>query len=123
MKNNAMKPTRRHWLATAAASALTLTAGVAWAAPPVVEVIAYAHPPVQSALKPLRDWLALQGNKLRVVEIDMESPAAEARLKAVGLKGHIPMSSSWTGATSTPGPTAVRSNSSAFRPGLAHRPA
>ena len=27
----------------------------------------------------------------RVVEIDMESPAAEARLKAVGLKGHIPI--------------------------------
>jgi hypothetical protein len=91
MQGNAIKLTRRHWLATAAASALTLTGGVAWAAPPVVEVIAYAHPPVQSALKPLRDWLAQQGNKLRVVEIDMESPAAEARLKAVGLKGHVPI--------------------------------
>lgn len=91
MKSNTMKLIRRHWLATAAASALALTAGVAWAAPPVVEVVAYAHPPVQSALKPLRDWLAQQGSKLRVVEIDMESPAAEARLKAVGLKGHIPI--------------------------------
>jgi len=78
-------------MAAAAASTLTLTLGVAWAAPPVVEIVAYAHPPVQSALKPLRDWLAQQGGKLRVVEMDMESLAGEARLKAVGLKGHIPI--------------------------------
>ncbi len=82
---------RRTWLAATAASCLTLGVNIAWAAPPVVEVIAFAHPPVQSALEPLRDWLALQGAKLRVVEIDMDSPQAERRLQAVGLKGHIPI--------------------------------
>ena len=50
-----------------------------------------AHPPVQSALKPLRDWLAQQGDKLRVVEIDAESAEGEQRLQAAGLKGHIPI--------------------------------
>lgn len=62
-----------------------------WAAAPVVEVIAYAHPPVQSALKPLRDSLARQGTNVRVAEIDMDTPQAERRLQAVGLKGHIPV--------------------------------
>jgi hypothetical protein len=80
---------RRHWLV--AAAALTLWAGAAHAAPPVVEIVAFAHPPVQSALKPLRDWLARQGAKLKVVEIDMETPAGERRLQAVGLKGHVPV--------------------------------
>jgi hypothetical protein len=46
---------------------------------------------VQSALKPLRDWLATQGKKIRLTEIDMESPEAEKRLAAIGLKGHIPI--------------------------------
>jgi len=50
-----------------------------------------AHPPVQSALKPLRDWLAQQGDKLKVVEIDAESPQGEKRLAAVGLAGHVPI--------------------------------
>jgi hypothetical protein len=62
-----------------------------WAAPPTVEIIAFAHPPVQAALKPLRDWLSSQGNSVRVVEIDMESPAADKRLKGLGLKGHLPI--------------------------------
>jgi len=74
-----------------AVAAASLTIGAAWAAQPVVEIIAFAHPPVQSALKPLRDWLASQGSKLRIVEIDMESPEAEKRLAAIGLKGHIPI--------------------------------
>lgn len=86
-----MKLNRRILLAHAAAATLSLTTGAAWAAAPVVEIIAFAHPPVQSALQPLRDWLASQGSKLRVVEIDMESAAAEKRLKAIGLKGHIPI--------------------------------
>jgi hypothetical protein len=88
-----MTPSRRTWLAAAAASllSLNLAQGGAKAAMPVVEVIAFAHPPVQSALKPLRDWLALHGEKLRVMEIDMASPQAERRLQAVGLKGHIPI--------------------------------
>jgi hypothetical protein len=63
----------------------------AWAAPPTVEIIAFAHPPVQAALKPLRDWLSSQGSSVRVVEIDMDSPAAEKRLQALGLKGHLPI--------------------------------
>ena len=58
---------------------------------PTVEIIAMAHPPVQMALKPLRDWLATMGAKLRVVEIDAETPEGELRLKAMGLTGHIPI--------------------------------
>jgi hypothetical protein len=57
----------------------------------VVEVIAFGHPPVQSALRPLRDWLARQGSKLRVAETDMESPEVARRLQAVGLQGHVPI--------------------------------
>jgi hypothetical protein len=71
--------------------ATLLSAHLSWAAQPVVEIIALAHPPVQSALKPLRDWLATQGKAFRVTEIDMESPEAEKRLAVVGLKGHIPI--------------------------------
>jgi hypothetical protein len=83
---------RRRWLATlAAASASLLLAPAAHAAPPVVEIIAFAHPPVQSALKPLRDWLAAQGGRLKVIEIDMETPAGEKRLQAVGVTGHVPV--------------------------------
>jgi len=65
--------------------------GAAWAAQPVVEIIAFAHPPVQSALKPLRDWLASQGKHARVVEIDMDTPAGEKRAAAVGVTGHAPI--------------------------------
>jgi hypothetical protein len=82
---------RRTWLTTAAAGLTLMTLSPVWAAAPVVEVIAFAHPPVQAALKPLRDWLAQQGPKLKVVEIDMESAAAQRRLQAIGLKGHIPV--------------------------------
>jgi len=83
---------RRRWLATlAAAGASVLLAHAAHAAQPVVEIIAFAHPPVHSALKPLREWLATQGTRLKVVEIDMETPAGEKRLKAVGVTGHVPV--------------------------------
>ena len=75
------------WMALAPA----LHASTAWAAPPMVEIMAFAHPPVQAALKPLRDWLASQGGRVRVVEINIESPAAETRLQALGLKGHVPI--------------------------------
>jgi len=82
---------RRTLLNLLATSTLASAAASAWAAQPVVEIIAFDHPPVRSALKPLRDWLATQGGKLRVVEIDMESAAAAKRLQAVGLTGHIPV--------------------------------
>ena len=74
-----------------AAGASLLLASTAHAAPPMVEIIAFAHPPVQSALKPLRDWLATQGGKLKVIETDMETPAGEKRLLAIGVKGHVPV--------------------------------
>ena len=83
--------TRRNFLAALAASALTLAAGNALAAPPTVEIVAMAHPPVKMALAPLRNWLAAQGGKLKVVEVDVESPPGEKRLQSVGLDGHIPI--------------------------------
>ncbi|NMM12093.1 MAG: M15 family metallopeptidase [Rhodoferax sp.] len=86
-----MNLNRRRLLTASAIAVTSLSTGMVWAAQPVVEIIAFAHPPVQSALKPLRDWLATQGKKIRVTEIDMESPEAEKRLVAVGLKGHIPI--------------------------------
>jgi hypothetical protein len=83
---------RRRWIAALTASAASLMMlAPAQAAQPVVEIIAFAHPPVQSALKPLRDWLAAQGTRLKVVEIDMETPAGEKRLQAVGVTGHVPV--------------------------------
>ncbi len=81
---------RRSFLATLAALSLFAT-GSALAAPPVVEIIAMPHPPVKMALQPLRDWLAAQGAKLKVVETDVESPQGEKRLAATGLTGHIPV--------------------------------
>lgn len=68
-----------------------LTAAQAQAAPPTVEIVAMAHPPVKAALAPLRTWLSAQGGKLRVVEIDADTPAGGKRLAAVGLRGHIPV--------------------------------
>jgi hypothetical protein len=65
--------------------------GSVLAAPPVVEIVAMPHPPVKMALQPLRDWLAQQGTKLKVVETDVESPAGEKKLAGVGLSGHIPV--------------------------------
>ncbi len=79
---------RRYFLAAIAAS---FVAGTALAAPPTVEIVAMSHPPVQAALKPLREWLAQQGGKLKVSEIDAESASGEKRLEAVGLKGHVPI--------------------------------
>jgi hypothetical protein len=86
-----MTKRRDFFRVTLAATALTMVSGLAWAAPPTIEIIAMAHPPVQSALKPLREWLASQGSKVRVVELDAESPQGEKRLEAVGQRGHIPI--------------------------------
>lgn len=86
-----MNLNRRTWINGACAVVLLLSVGTTWAAQPVVEIIAFAHPPVQSALKPLRDWLAGQGKQVRVLEIDMETPAGEKRAGAVGVTGHVPI--------------------------------
>ena len=86
-----MSLNRRTLVRSASAAALLVSLGAAWAAQPVVEIIAFDHPPVQSALKPLRDWLASQGKKARVVEIDMDTPAGEKRAAAVGVTGHVPI--------------------------------
>jgi hypothetical protein len=86
-----MNMTRRTLFKLASTAAFAFSMGTAWGAQPVVEIIAFAHPPVQSALKPLRDWLASQGKKVRVVETDMESAAGEKRMASVGLTGHIPI--------------------------------
>jgi hypothetical protein len=82
---------RRTLINSASATALFLSMGAVWAAQPVVEIIAFAHPPVQSALKPLRDWLSSQSKLIRVVETDMETPAGEKRAAAVGVTGHVPI--------------------------------
>jgi len=82
---------RRNLLAALAASALTGAAGSALAAPPTVEILAMAHPPVKMALAPLRNWLAAQGGKIKLIEVDVESPQGEKRLAAAGLDGHIPI--------------------------------
>jgi hypothetical protein len=66
-------------------------ANATYAAPPTVEIVAFAHPPVVSALKPLREWLASQSGRLKLVETDLESPAGAQRLLAAGIKGHVPI--------------------------------
>jgi hypothetical protein len=84
-------PLRRQSVAALLAASLALWLGQSHAATAVVEIMGYAHPPVQSALKPLREWLATQGAKVSVTEIDMDSPQATQRLQALGLKGHLPV--------------------------------
>jgi hypothetical protein len=84
-------PARRRFLAALAAAPLLFAAGHALAAPPTVEIVAMPHPPVKAALAPLREWLAQQGRKLVVKEIDSESTEGAKRMQAAGLTGHIPV--------------------------------
>ena len=84
-----MTITRREWITITTAVSLFLSVSAAQAAQPVVEIIAFTHPPVQSALKPLRDWLSSQGKHVRVVDIDMETAAGEKRASAVGVTGPV----------------------------------
>lgn len=70
---------------------IVLSGGYAAAAQPVVEVLAMTHWPVQKALKPVRDLLAKYDGRVRVVDMDIEGADGVKRLKAVGLKGHIPI--------------------------------
>jgi len=83
--------TRRTALALIGAAGFVISGRAALAAQPVVEVLAMAHWPVQRALKPVRDLLAKYQGRVRVSEIDIESAEGVKRLKAVGLKGHIPI--------------------------------
>ena len=83
--------TRRQFVLILGAAFIALFGPAALAAQPNVEVIAMGHWPVQNALKPVRDVLAKYAGKVRVVELDAESADGEKRLKAVGLKGHIPL--------------------------------
>jgi len=85
--------TRRSFVAALALGlALALLTGApARAAPPTVEIIALSHWPVQDALKPVREFLGGLGDRVKVVDLDAESPVGEKRLSAIGLKGHIPM--------------------------------
>ena len=82
---------RRQVLLMIGVAGVALSGGYAAAAQPVVEVLAMAHWPVQNALKPVRDLLAKYQGRVRVTEADIESPDGVKRLKAVGLKGHIPI--------------------------------
>jgi hypothetical protein len=84
--------TRRDFITgLAAGAAVAVLAAPARAAPPTVEIVALPHSPVQSALKPVRDFLGGLGSRVKVVELDAESPAGEQRISAVGLKGHVPI--------------------------------
>lgn len=74
-----------------AAASLLWSSGLVLAAAPVVEIVAMPHPPVKAALSPLRAWLAAQGNKITVKEIDSESADGIKSLHSVGLSGHIPV--------------------------------
>lgn len=49
------------------------------------------HPPVRTALQGLRDWLAAQGGKVLVKEVDSESAEGAKRMQTAGLTGHIPV--------------------------------
>jgi hypothetical protein len=83
--------TRRNVLFLIGTASLALFNGAAAAAPPVVEVLAMGHWPVQRALQPIYDLLAKYDGRVRVVKMDIESPEGEKRAKSVGLKGHIPV--------------------------------
>ena len=86
-----MNRTRRRSILVLGAASIALIAPAVRASQPTVEVIALGHSPVQNALKPVREVLAKYAGKVRVVDLDAESPEGEKRLKAVGLKGHIPI--------------------------------
>jgi len=71
MTNNLHMLTRRWALASLGVVLAASTVFPAFATQPTVEVIAFAHPPVESALKQTRRWLSQQGAKLRVIDINM----------------------------------------------------
>lgn len=70
---------------------LTTLSSMATAASPTIEILAFSHWPVQDALKPVREVLAKYRDKIKVIDLDVDRPEGAARLKAIGLKGHIPV--------------------------------
>lgn len=87
-------PTRRTFLAALASGVALAAFGGSSAAGvprPRVEIIALPHWPVQDALKPVRAFLGTLAGRVKIVELDAESPAGEKRIAALGLRGHIPM--------------------------------
>jgi hypothetical protein len=83
--------TRRGFLGLLAGGAAVFATGTAYAAQPVVEILAMTHSPVRNALGPVRAILAKYTGRVRLVEMDIESAEGEKRQKAIGLKGHIPI--------------------------------
>ena len=85
--------TRRDVVALGATAAiLVLTKAFhARAAAPTIEIVALTHYPVRDALKPVRDFLNTLGQQVKVVELDAGSAEGEKRIKAIGLKGHVPI--------------------------------
>jgi hypothetical protein len=77
---------------TASAAVLFLAkASEAYGAEPTIEIVAPPHWPVRNALKPVHDFLRTLGARVKVVELDAESADGEKRIKAAGLKGHVPI--------------------------------
>jgi len=63
-----------------------------WAASPVeVEIVALDHWPIRRALEQTLEMLKNFGDKVTVQQIDADTKAGKARLKASGMKGHIPV--------------------------------
>ena len=75
---------RRQVFLMIGAAGVALSGGYAAAAQPVVEVLAMAHWPVQNALKPVRDFLAKYDGRVRVVDMDIESPEGVKRSRRSG---------------------------------------
>ncbi len=78
-------------LAAGAAGACIWRPLAALASVPTVEIISLSHWPVRSALKTVRTFLGKLDGRVKVVELDAESPEGEKRIGALGLKGHIPI--------------------------------
>jgi len=82
----------KSFLVTAMLSlALSITPTI-WAASPVeVEIVALDHWPIRRALELTLEMLKKFGDKVTLQQIDADTKAGKARLKASGMKGHIPV--------------------------------
>jgi hypothetical protein len=84
--------TRRTLLISVLGAVLvTETVGKSQAAQSVVEVLALPHWPVTKALEPVFALLAKYEGRMQVIRMDVEGADGERRLKAIGLKGHVPI--------------------------------